>query len=120
MIAWGSGFGPAIEFRTWSKVYKDLPDIEEIFDGKQPPMPTRTDAMYALCASMTAYAREHKDDVKRIANSIIYAQQMTPDFATVLLKDYMYIEKDYRVKLLYIPEFSVWLNSKGKLLNGNI
>ena len=76
--------------------------------------------MYALCASMTAYAREHKDDVKRIANSIIYAQQMTPDFATVLFKNYMYIEKNYRAKLLNIPEFSAWLNSKGKLLNGNI
>ena len=114
------GSGSAIEFRTWSRVYKDLPDIEEIFDGKQPPMPTRTDAMYALCASMTAYAREHRDDMKRIANSIIYAQQMAPDFSTVLLKDYMYIEKDYRKKLLNIPEFSAWLNSKGKLLNGNI
>ena len=97
-----------------------MPDIEEIFDGKQPKVPTRTDAMYALCASMTAYAREHRDDMKRIANSIIYAQQMAPDFSTVLLKDYMYIEKDYRKKLLNIPEFSAWLNSKGKLLNGNI
>lgn len=120
LIAGVIGFGPAIEFRTWSKVYNDLPDIEEIFDGKQPQMPTRTDAMYALCASMTAYAREYKDDMKRIANSIIYAQQMAPDFSTVLLKDYMYIEKDYRKKLLNIPEFSAWLNSKGKLLNGNI
>ena len=63
-------------------------------------MPTRTDAMYALCASMTAYAREHRDDMKRIANSIIYAQQMAPDFSTVLLKDYMYIEKDYRRSFL--------------------
>lgn len=120
LIAGVIGFGPAIEFRTWSKVYKDLPNIEEIFDGKQPKVPTRTDAMYALCASMTAYAREYRDDMKRIANSIIYAQQMAPDFSTVLLKDYMYIEKDYRKKLLNIPEFSAWLNSKGKLLNGNI
>ena len=53
LIAGVIGFGPAIEFRTWSKVYKDLPNIEEIFDGKQPKVPTRTDAMYALCASIT-------------------------------------------------------------------
>ena len=120
LVAGIVGCGAALEFRTWSKVYNELPDIEEIFDGKQPKVPTRTDAMYALCASMTAYAREHKNDIHRIANSIRYAQRLSPDFSTVLLKDYMYIEKDYRRKLLNIPEFSVWLNSKGKLLNGNI
>ena len=120
LVAGIVGCGAALEFRTWSKVYNELPDIEEIFDGKQPKIPTRTDAMYALCSSMTAYAREHKDDIHRIANSIRYAQRLRPDFSTVLLKDYMYIEKDYRRKLLNIPEFSVWLNSKGKLLNGNI
>ena len=120
LVAGIVGCGAALEFRTWSKVYNELPDIEEIFDGKQPKIPTRTDAMYALCSSMTAYAREHKDDIHRIANSIRYAQRLSPDFSTVLLKDYMYIEKDYRRKLLNIPEFSVWLNSKGKLLNGNI
>ena len=120
LVAGIVGCGAALEFRTWSKVYNERPDIEEIFDGKQPKIPTRTDAMYALCSSMTAYAREHKDDIHRIANSIRYAQRLSPDFSTVLLKDYMYIEKDYRRKLLNIPEFSVWLNSKGKLLNGNI
>ncbi len=120
LVAGIVGCGAALEFRTWSKVYNELPDIEEIFDGKQPKIPTRTDAMYALCSSMTAYAREHKDDIHRIANSIRYAQRLSPDFSTVLLKAYMYIEKDYRRKLLNIPEFSVWLNSKGKLLNGNI
>ncbi len=120
LVAGIVGCGAALEFRTWSKVYNELPDIEEIFDGKQPKIPTRTDAMYALCSSMTAYAREHKDDIHRIANSIRYAQRLSPDFSTVLLKDYMYIEKDYRRKLLNIPAFSVWLNSKGKLLNGNI
>ncbi len=120
LVAGIIGTGLAIEFRTWSKVYDDLPDIEDIFDGKQSKVPSRTDAMYALCASMTAYAREHKDDFGRIANSIKYAGKMPPDFSTVLLKDYMYIEKDYRTKLLNIPEFSAWLNSKGKLINGSI
>ena len=30
------GSGVAVEFRSWAKVYKQLPDIEEIFDGKTP------------------------------------------------------------------------------------
>jgi len=120
LIAGLIGTGTAVEFRTWEKVYNQLPDIEDIFDGKMPVLPSNTDAMYALTAAMTVYAREHKNDLRRIANSIIYANRMPPDFSTVLLKDYMYIEKDYKEKLLSIPEFAKWLQTKGSLLNGSI
>ena len=114
------GSGVALEFRTWAKVYKDLPDIEDVFDGKATKMPTGTDAMYALTASMTAYAREHKDEMSRIANSIRYADRMPPDFSTVLMKDYMYIDKHYKEKLMTIPEFTKWLQTKGRLMNGSV
>lgn len=120
LIAGLVGNGIAAEFRTWTKVYRDLPDLEQIFDGRMPALPTNTDAMYALTASMTAYAREHKEDLSRIANSILYAERMPPDFSTILLKDYMYIEKDYKQKLLHIPAFTKWLQTKGSLLNGSI
>ncbi len=114
------GAGTAIEFRVWAKVYKDLPDIEDVFDGKTMKVPTKTDSMYALTASMAAYAREHKEETGRIANSIRYAEKMPPDFSTILMKDYMYIDKDYKDKLMTIPEFSRWLQTKGQLLNGSI
>lgn len=120
LIAGIIGSGVAVEFRTWAKVYKDLPSIEDIFDGKMPQMPQNTDAMYALTASMTCYARSHKDNIGRIANSICYAEKMPPDFSTVLLKDYMYIEKDFKQTLMTIPEFSKWLQTKGSLMNGSV
>ena len=112
------GIGTAVEFRTWAKVYQELPDIEDIFAGKMPALPSTTDAMYALTASMTAYARQHKDDLESIANSIRYASRMPPDFSAVLMKDYMYLEKDYKKRLMNIPEFYRWLNGKGSLMNG--
>lgn len=120
MIAGLVGAGVAIEFRGWEKVYHQLPSIEDIFDGKNPLLPKNTDGMYALISAMTAYAREHKEDMRRIANSISYGCQMPVDFSTVLLKDYMYIENNYKEKLLRIPEFSRWLQTKGSLLNGSI
>ena len=112
------GSGVAVEFRTWAKVYCELPDLKDIFDGKMPPMPSGTDAMYALCAAMVSYAREHKDELSLIANSIAYADKMPPDFSAVVLRDYMYIEKNYKEKLMNIPAFSSWLRKKGRLLNG--
>lgn len=120
LIAGVVGTGTAVEFRTWEKVYNELPPVEDIFNGKPAKMPSGTDSMYALCAAMTAYARDHKDDLRRIANSIRYAGRMPTDFSAVLLRDYMYIEKDYRLKLLGIPEFSAWLSSKGRLMNGAV
>ena len=120
MIAGLVGCGVALEFRSWANVYLQLPDIKEIFDGKQPKLPKSTDAMYALISSMVVYAREHKSDMKRIANSVVYATMMPPDFATVLMKDYMYIEKDYKEKLIKIPEFAKWLRTKGRLINGSV
>ena len=120
LIAGIVGTGVAVEFRTWAKVYRNLPSIKDIFDGKMPALPTNTDAMYALTASMTAYAKSHKDEMVRIANSIRYANKMPPDFSTILLKDYMYIDKDYKRRLMLIPEFAKWLQSKGSLMNGSV
>jgi hypothetical protein len=120
LIAGLVGCGIAVELQTWARVYRQLPEIKDIFDGKMPPLPTNTDAMYALTAAMVSYAREHKNEMKRIANSVIYASKMPPDFSTVLMKDYMYIEKDYKQKLLGIPEFAKWLRTKGRLINGAV
>ena len=120
MIAGIVGTGAALEFRTWTKVYQELPDIEDIFNGGTPALPQNTDAMYALIASMTAYAREHRGDMRKIANSIRYAGGMPPDFSTVLMRDYLYLEKDYREKLMAIPEFAQWLRRSGGLVNGAV
>ena len=120
LVAGLVGIGVAVEFRTWEKVYKELPKIEDIFDGKMPSVPTTPDALYALTASMTAYAKSHKDDIGRIANSIAYADQLPPDFSAMLLKDYMFLEEGYKKKLLQVPAFARWLSTRGKLLNGTV
>lgn len=120
MIAGLVGNGAASELKNWCSVYRDLPSIADIFDGKPAAVPQNTDALYALAASITAYAREHKDDTARITNAIRYAQRLPADFSVLLLKDFSYLEPDYRSKLMKIPEFTKWLKDKGRLLNGNI
>ena len=112
------GNGVAVEFRTWAKVYNELPSLKDIFDGKMPPLPKNTDALYALCSAMVSYAREHKSDMTSIANSIAYADRMPPDFSVVVMKDYMYIDKGFKEKLMTLPAFMKWLRTKGRLVNG--
>ena len=120
LIAGLVGVGVAVEFRTWSKIYNQLPDIKDIFKGKNPPAPQNSDVLYALTSAMVSYAREHKNDLTAIANSIKYADNLPPDYSAMLLKDYIYIEKNYKEKLLKIPEFAKWMSSKGRLLNGTV
>jgi len=120
LIAGLIGCGTAIEFRTWCGVYREMPRVADIFAGKQPPVPKGTDALYALCASMVAYAREHTDDLAAIARSVEYASMLPPDFSVVVLKDYLYLEKGYREKLMTIPAFARWLSTKGRMLNGAV
>ncbi len=115
LIAGIVGCGVAVEFKTWAHFYNKIPNVSDIFDGKSPPLPTNTDCLYALTSSMVAYAREHKNEMTRIKNSIIYAEKMPADFATMLLKDYIHIDENYVEKLMQIPEFLKWLRTKGNL-----
>lgn len=118
MIAGLVGEGTAVEMRTWAEVYKELPSVEGIFAGTETGVPKGSDALYALTASMTTFASEHCDDMDMIVNSIRYAEKLPPDFSAVLLKNYMYIRKDYKNELMNVPEFRTWLSRAGRLMNG--
>lgn len=120
LIAGVIGSGAAIEFKRWTTIYGSLPSIEDVFNGKKPGLPKNADALYALVSSMVSYAREHKDDLKRIGNSIVYSELMPPEYQLLLLKNYIFIDDDYRLKLMQIPEFVRWMSTKGSLLNGVI
>ena len=55
--------------------------------------------------------------MRKIENSIAYAMKLPPEYSTILLKDYIYLEDGYMNKLLKIPTFSRWLQTRGKLLD---
>ena len=114
------GAGIAAEFKSWTKIYSDLPAIDSIFAGKETRVPKGTDQLYALTSSMISHARECKGQMKQIEHSIEYALRMPPDFACVLLKGYQDIDEDFAKKLLQIPAYVKWVNTRGKLLNGII
>ena len=117
LIAGIVGNGVATEMRTWSKIYSKLPSVERIFEGKEYIVPKEVDVLYALTSSMINYARMYKDDLNKIANSIRYASLLPPEFSVMLLKDYLYLEDNYKSKLLLIPEYLSWVKTKGRLLD---
>ena len=58
--------------------------------------------------------------LKMISEFFLFPTRPAMDFSVVLLKDYMYLEPDYRLTLMKIPEFVVWSQKKGDLLNGSV
>ena len=118
LIAGLIGTGTAEEFVCWEEVFQELPDISDIFHGRKCKVPARPDALYAVTSAMVSYARDNRNDMPQIANSIRYAEKLPPDFTLLVIKDYMYLEKGYKEKLLALPEIRRWLSTKGELLNG--
>ena len=68
---------------------------------------------------MTAYAREHSGNLYELENSISYSMLLPSDFSFVLMKNYLIMEEGMKERLIKIPAFTRWLNTKGKYLNGN-
>ncbi len=120
MIAGCVGAGVASEFLMFCSVYHNLPSVEDIFDNKNPAVPTETDSLFALVSSMIAYARENKDDLRRIGNAIAYSERFSPDFSVAFMKELLNIEPEYRKKLITTPSYTKWMERRGRLLNGII
>jgi MoxR-like ATPase len=117
MLAGCIGIGAAAELRAWCAIYDELPDIRDIFAGKNIAPPKATDVLYALVSSIVAYARTVTDDMTAIDNSIKFAHKLPPDFATVMLRDYLALAPDYKSKLMRSRAFTDWLGKYGSLFN---
>lgn len=112
------GSGAAYEFNTWCKVYKDLPDYQDIRKGKEHKVPTNASTLYALSAMMVENMHKDKTDSLALSYAIDYVNLLPPDYSTMIFKDLMLFEEEFKEVLMQNPAFSNWLRTKGRLLNG--
>lgn len=90
MIIGCIGLNAAGNFRTWTELYKSLPSVEGIFNGKNAAAPKSQELRIALCSAMVAYARNHPTK-EFIDNSVNYACKLPWEFRRRLLHDYYYL-----------------------------
>ncbi len=114
------GIAETIEFKSYCKIYADLPSMTDIFSGRTKTVPRDTDRLYAVVTSMIAYAREHSSDIFAIGNSLKYASLMPSDFARMLIHGYMIMKPDYDRILTEIPEYRDFIRVRGEWLNGRV
>ena len=120
LIAGLVGNGTALEFRSWCSIHFRLPKTEDIFMGKQVKVPKETDLLYAVISSMIAYAKDHKDDLWQIGNSLRYAAGFPADFVTLLTDHYEMMDKHYAEVLRSLPEYYELSAKRGRVRNGQV
>lgn len=90
MIVGCIGMNAAVGFKEWTELYKDMPSVADIFEGKEVELPKSEALRTVLRSSMVAYARKHPD--RRLTdNSIEFACKLPWTFRVRLMHDYLQI-----------------------------
>ena len=112
------GTGNAVEFRTWSKFYKHIPSMDDIFAGKKCSVPTEPSVIFAVSCAIIQHTKKHINDMKGIINSIKYVSSFPKDFSMLIVEEYLNNDEKLRDKLLKEPEFIRWVSNQGFKLSG--
>lgn len=77
------GPGAASELLGFIKVYRSLPDVEEVIARpKKAKVPSDPATLYAICGALA-----HKADESNFKNVITYASRLRPEFSVLLIRD---------------------------------
>lgn len=77
------GYGAGIEFISFVKVYKSLPNIDAILEGRSDVVPKEPSALYALCAAII----EKYSKIEQASNIFLYVKNLPVEFNIMLIKD---------------------------------
>lgn len=115
LLAGCIGMGTALEFIAWCKSKKDLPPVEEIFQGKVLKYPATQDALYAMISSIATYAFKREQlsareslTISELENVVRYAMKFPTDYQMCLLVK-LCTRQSLKDKLLKIENFRIWM-----------
>ena len=95
------GEGPAIEFAAFMEVFRQLPPLEAVFaDPHGVNVPTKPDALIALCGAVAAAT----DDAKMDA-AVTFARRLRPEIGEFMINAACRRDPENR----YTQAFNVWV-----------
>jgi len=103
------GVGASKEFFAFLAIYKDLPDIDGILQGKITNVPTKADVLYALSSALVV-----KLKIEYIDNFLAYTLKMPPEFATLVARDAA--RSGWDKKMQESPYWRKWADKFGEYL----
>ena len=111
VIAGAIGEALAIDYLSFSKVFKKLPNIDDIFDGNSQEYSDEVDVLYALCSVLTTQLIASPTP-KRVENLLKYSLKLQPEFSVMLIQDL----QRQNVPLDYSDIFEQWVERFAYLL----
>lgn len=112
-IAGCIGIGVAGEFKRYCKVFSQIPNVEDIFNGKEVEMPTSPDILYALSAAISG--RISSATKQQLQNVIKFTLKMNKEFSVLTMKDIMFVPK-MKERLIMLPEWLEWSRAHRNLI----
>jgi len=105
------GKDSAVEFINYCKIMKDLPNIDEIIEGKLEDVPSNNSVLYALCTGLT-YALKAKQEVELISNVLNYSLNLPNEFSVMLIRD---LQKE-GINVESSPSWKTWSDANKFLI----
>lgn len=113
------GVGTTVEFLGWCKYHGQLPNVEDIFTGKNlQKYPATMDALYALIRNMEKYIKkkehentEHGMSLNELQNACRYAEKFPADYQSCFYTS-ISDENSIVIKLMKLQEYRKWLQKK--------
>ncbi len=102
------GYGAGIEFISFVKVYKTLPDIDAILSGQSDIVPSEPSALYALCAAII----EKYQKTEQATNLFEYCNKLPVEFNVMLIKDLIIKDED----IAELEAFDSWMEQYGQYI----
>ena len=100
IIAGAAGEAFAVEFLAYLDTYKNLPDIDAIIAKPDEHTPSTNPAiLYAVCGALA-----YKANATNFDSIMVYANKMTKEFETLLVKD----SKHRNIDITNTASFSKW------------
>lgn len=75
-----------IEFLNYIKVMNELPNIDEILQGKEVIIPTKNSTLYALCIGII-YALKENFSTSNLSNILNFSLNLEGEFSIMLIRD---------------------------------
>jgi hypothetical protein len=103
VIAGCVGEGPAAEFLAFVRLYRELPDLDQVLaKPDSAPVPREPAVLYALVGSLVERCREAKAP---LPNFVVYAIRLPDEFAMLAMRDAIAVNP----KLASLPNVQQWI-----------
>lgn len=111
------GTDTAIEFEAWTNSHAELPDVEDVLNGRPSKYPRSQDALLAFSASLVSAIRARREQITiyELENVCLYVKRFPTDFAMAFYND-LNIMEDVRLKLMKCPSCQEWINRNKRIV----